>query len=98
MGGTLRPMGLIYKPIGILIGILGGIVGRKVFDLAWTKISDEEPPEATTQYASWRSILAAAALQGLIWRTAKIAVDRWGAIGWHYLTGNWPGEKVPDPD
>jgi Protein of unknown function (DUF4235) len=91
-------MGLIYKPIGVLIGILGGIVGRKAFDFAWTKISDQEPPEATTQYASWRSIMAAAALQGMIWRTAKIAVDRWGAIGWHYVTGNWPGEKVPEPD
>ena len=59
---------------------------------------DEEPPEPTTEEASWRRVLAAAAVQGLIFRVTKVTVDRYGAIGWRHLTGTWPGEKRPDPD
>ncbi len=43
-------------------------------------------------------MLAVAALQGVIFRTIRVAFDRYGAIGWRYLTGVWPGEKRPDPD
>jgi hypothetical protein len=91
-------MKLIYKPFGIVLGILAAIVGRKAFDFVWTKIDDQEPPEPTTEEASWRRVLAAAAVQGLIFRVTKVTVDRYGAIGWRHLTGTWPGEKRPDPD
>ena len=91
-------MGLIYKPFGIILGIIGGLVGRKLFDLAWTKIDDEEPPEATTQETSWAKVIGAAAVQGVIFRVTRVVVDRYGAIAWRYLTGAWPGEKRPDPD
>ena len=89
-------MGLIYKPFGIMLGILAGVAGRKAFEFVWTKIDDEEPPESTTEEVSWRRVLAVAALQGVIFRTVRVAVDRYGAIGWRYLTGVWPGEKRPD--
>jgi hypothetical protein len=91
-------MGLIYKPFGIVLGIIGGLLGKKVFDFVWTKIDDQDPPKATTAETSWRRVLAAAAVQGMIFRSVRTAVDRWGAIAWHYLTGVWPGEKRPDPD
>ena len=91
-------MKLIYKPFGILLGILAGMLGKKAFDFAWTKIDDEEPPEATTEEASWRRVIAAAAVQGVIFRVTRVAVDRYGAIGWRHLTGTWPGETRPDPD
>jgi hypothetical protein len=91
-------MGLLYKPFGILLGIVAGFAGRKLFDVAWAKISDEEPPEPTTEQATWRRVIAAAAVQGVIFRVTRVAVDRYGAIGWRYLTGTWPGEKRPEPD
>jgi hypothetical protein len=91
-------MGLIYKPFGIVLGIIGGLLGKKVFDFVWTKIDDQDPPKATTADTSWRRVLAAAAVQGMIFRSVRVTVDRWGAIAWHYLTGIWPGEKRPDPD
>ena len=34
----------------------------------------------------------------MIFKLTRVVVDRYGAIGWHYLTGSWPGEKRPDPD
>jgi hypothetical protein len=91
-------MKLIYRPIGLILGILAGLVGKRLFDFAWTKIDDEEPPEATTKEAPWGKILAAAALQGVIFKSTRVVVDRYGAQGWYYLTGSWPGEKRPDPD
>jgi xanthosine utilization system XapX-like protein len=91
-------MGLIYKPVGILVGILGGLLGKRLFDVAWSKIDDQEPPEATTEDTSWGRVIAAAAVQGVIFKVVRVAIDRWGAIGWRHLTGVWPGEKRPDPE
>ena len=91
-------MGLIYKPFGIILGIVAGLLGKKAFDFVWEKIDDQEPPEATTEEATWSRVLAAAAVQGVIFRVVRFAVDRWGAIGFRYLTGVWPGEKRPDPE
>ena len=91
-------MGLIYKPIGIVLGILAGIAGRQLFNFIWGKLDEEEPPEATTEETTWPKVLAAAAVQGVIFRVVRVAVDRYGAMGWRYLTGVWPGEKRPEPD
>ena len=85
-------MKLLYKPFGLILGIIGGLLGKQVFDYVWTKIDDEEPPEATTQQATWPKVLAAAAVEGIAFKTTRAAVDRYGAKGWYYLTGSWPGE------
>jgi hypothetical protein len=37
-------------------------------------------------------------VQGVIFKVTRVVVDRYGARGWSYLTGTWPGEKRPDPD
>ena len=91
-------MKAIYKPIGLILGILSGLVSKKIFDFVWTKIDDEDPPKGTTQHAPWVKVLAAAALQGMIFKSTRVVVDRYGAVGWNYLTGAWPGEKKPEPE
>jgi hypothetical protein len=91
-------VGLIYKPFGIILGILAGLLGKRLFNFAWTKIDDEDPPKGTTEQAPWVKIVGAAALQGVIFKVTRVVVDRFGARGFAYLTGIWPGEKRPDPD
>jgi len=91
-------MKLIYKPFGIILGILAALVGKRAFNFAWTKIDDEDPPKATTEEAAWPKLLVAAALQGVVFKLIRVVVDRYGARGFQYLTGVWPGEKRPDPD
>jgi len=89
---------VIYKPFGLLLGIAAALAGKRIFNFAWTKIDDEDPPKGTTQQAPWGKVIAAAALQGVIFKATRVVVDRYGAQGWYYLTGAWPGEKRPDPD
>jgi hypothetical protein len=91
-------MGLIYKPFGIVLGVIAALLGKRVFTFTWTKIDDQDPPKATTEQTTWGRLLAASAIQGVIFKVVRVVVDRYGAIGWRYLTGNWPGEKRPDPE
>lgn len=91
-------MKVIYKPIGIFLGIIAGMLGKRIFDFAWTKIDDQAPPKPTTEHAPWGKVIGAAAMQGVIFKVTRTVVDRYGAIGWTYLTGSWPGERRPDPD
>jgi hypothetical protein len=91
-------MTAIYKPIGLIVGILSGLASKRIFNFVWEQIDDEDPPKGTTQHAPWVKILSAAAIQGIIFKTVRVVVDRYGAVAWNYITGSWPGEKYPDPE
>jgi hypothetical protein len=91
-------MKLIYRPVGLILGILSGLLARRIFDWVWSKFDREDPPKATTQETTWAKVIAAAALEGLVFKSTRVVVDRYGAAGWNYLTGVWPGEKRPDPE
>jgi hypothetical protein len=88
-------MTAIYKPFGIIIGLLAGLVAKKISDVIWAQFDDEEAPKPTTEHANWPKILSAAALQGIVFKLTRAVVDRNAAQGFAYLTGNWPGEKYP---
>lgn len=89
-------MRLLYKPVGLLVGVAGGMLARRLFNAAWGVIDDAEPPKPTTQRASWARAIGAAALQGAIFRGTKAAVDRAGATSFAHVFGVWPGERDPD--
>ena len=92
-------MGAIYKPIGLILGILSGLVAQADLRLRVDEDRRRGPARrARREHAPWIKILAAAAVQGVIFRSTRVVVDRYGAVGWSYLTGTWPGEKRPDPD
>jgi Protein of unknown function (DUF4235) len=90
-------MTIIYKPIGLILGIIGGILGRQAFNQVWQRVDDEEPPEATTRDSSLQRVIFAVALQGMIFAVVKALVARGGARAWNHFLGVWPGEKRPDP-
>lgn len=89
-------MKLLYKPFGLLAGLAGGLVARRLFSAVWGAIDDEEPPKPTTEQASWPRVLGAAVLQGATFSVTKAIVDRVGAKGFAHLFGIWPGERRPD--
>lgn len=91
-------MKLLYKPFGIVLGLLAGFLSKKLFEKAWGLIDQEEPPNATTQQTTWPKVLGAAAVEGVTFKVTRAAVDRAGAKGFASMTGTWPGEKTPDPE
>ena len=88
---------IIYRPFGIILGILAGLLSKRVFNFIWSKFDDEEAPKPTQDETTWTKVLAAAAVQGVVFQTVRAAVNRGGAEGFQYLTGVWPGKKRPDP-
>jgi hypothetical protein len=85
-------MKLLYKPFGIVAGIIAGLLSKKLFEAIWGVIDKEEPPKPTTQEADWPKVIAAAAVQGVTFKVTRAVVDRAGAKGWDHLFGVWPGE------
>jgi Protein of unknown function (DUF4235) len=87
---------IIYKPLGLLVSVLGGIVAGAIFKRIWRAVAnEEEAPKATAQDKTWREVITAAAAQGAFFGGVKAAIDRAGATGFQRLTGVWPGPK-PD--
>lgn len=85
-------MKLLYKPLSLLISVLGAILAGALFKRVWKVLSGEQDaPEATSTEYGTREVLTAAALQGAIFGCVKAAVDRAGAKGFHKLTGTHPG-------
>lgn len=85
---------LIYRPVGMLVGALGGMAATAIFGQVWKVVAgDKEAPSATMRNRTWREILLAAALQGAIFGLVKAAIDRGGAVGFRKVTGEWPGDE-----
>ena len=82
---------VVYRPVGLLLGIGAGTVAGLIFKEVWKIASgDDDAPNAVDEDRGWGEILAAAAIQGLIFSVVKAAVDRGGATGVKKLTGQWP--------
>jgi Protein of unknown function (DUF4235) len=89
---------LLYKPVGMLVSMLGGVLAGAIFKRVWKITAREDgTPNATDARRGWREVLLAAALQGAIFAVVKVAVDRGAAEGTRKLTGTWPGEEGPQP-
>jgi hypothetical protein len=84
---------LLYKPLGIVFGVIGGILAGKLFKKIWQWVAHEdEPPSATDKEQGWGHVLPAAALEGAVFAAVKAAVDRGGAEAFRKMTGVWPGD------
>jgi Protein of unknown function (DUF4235) len=91
-------MKLLFAPISIVAGLLAGFFAKKVFEQVWGLIDDEEPPESEHREASWGKVIAAAAIEGAIFRATKEAVDRGARTAFASATGSWPGDDRPEPE
>ena len=86
----------LFIPVSISGGLIGGMIGKRVFQHVWSWIDDEEPPRADHRDVPWLKILLAAAIQGAIFRVVKSAVDHGTRRAFYNATGAWPGEERPD--
>ena len=90
---------LLYKPVAIVAGIIGGLLSGLIFKQVW-KVAGRgtDPPAPLDSERGWGEILLAAGLQGTIYALVKTAVDR-GAAEWtRKQTGIWPVGTLQHPD
>ncbi len=80
---------IAYKPVGLAMGAVSGVLAGAVFKQVWKQLGHEE--DAPDEHRNWREVLSAAVLQGAIFAGVKAAVDRGGATATRRLTGTWPG-------
>jgi hypothetical protein len=84
---------LLYKPIGILVGALAGLVATQLFERIWALVSDSEPADPDDREAGWVEVLAAATISGAIFGAVRALIQRGGAKGFERATGIWPGDQ-----
>ena len=71
-----------FIPVSVGTGLLAGLLSKKIFDVIWGLVDDEEPPEPEHREVTWPKMLAALALQGAIFRVAKGIADHGLRIGY----------------
>jgi uncharacterized protein YidB (DUF937 family) len=84
---------LLYKPWGMLAGMMGGALAGMLVKRVWKFLSgDDVRPTATDRSRGWIEVVLAAAFEGAVYGAVKAFVDRGGAAGFEKATGTWPGE------
>jgi hypothetical protein len=81
---------ILYKPVGLLLALLGSLLAGAVFKRVWP---GDDAPDAKDARKGWGEVIAAATVQGAVFGGVKAAVDRAGATGFSKVTGSWPGPK-----
>jgi hypothetical protein len=84
---------LIYKPLGLVLGVVGGLIAGAIFKRAWRVVAnDTDSPNATDRDRGWGEVALAAAAEGAVFGGVKALVDRAGATAFERFTGAWPGD------
>jgi hypothetical protein len=89
---------LLFTPLSILGGLAAGAVGKKIFDLVWGLVDDEEAPEPKHRDLPLAKLVLALVVQGAIFRLVRGMADHGMRHGYARLTGAWPGEEEPDKE
>jgi hypothetical protein len=85
-------MKVAYTPFAIIVGLLAGILSKKVFEQVWAAIADEDPADPDDRDATWTEIVMSAAISGAVIKIVQALVRRAGAKVFERATGYWPGD------
>jgi hypothetical protein len=91
-------MKIVFTPISIVVGLIAGLIGKKIFDQVWGLIDDQEPPHPQHREFQWPKLIAALAIEGAIFRFVKGLADHGTRRSFARMTGTWPGEEAPEPE
>jgi Protein of unknown function (DUF4235) len=91
-------MKIAFTPLSIVLGLIAGLIGKKIFEQAWGLIDEEEPPDAKHREISYPKLVAALLFEGAIFRLVKGLTDHGARRAVARTTGTWPGEERPEPE
>ena len=91
-------MKVLFIPFSIVGGLLSGFLAKKLFEQAWGVVDDQEPPKPTHREVPLGKVVAAAALEGAIFKGTRAAIDHKSRAAFASATGTWPGQQRPDEE
>ena len=91
-------MSRVYLPVGIVLSLLAGQISKKLFDLIWGEVQDQEAPRPKHREISLPKLSLALLIEGALFRLVRGVVDHYARRGFAGLTGSWPGEERPEPE
>ncbi|MGE2833871.1 DUF4235 domain-containing protein [Mycobacterium sp. SMC-4] len=82
----------LYQPLSVATGVGGGLLAGAIFGQIWKRIgaNDPEPPDPKDLAQSTKTVMIAAAIQGLIVGIVRAMLQRAGAQGYQALTHELP--------
>ena len=88
---------LLYRPFGLLSGMLGGLIASLIFRQGWKHATpsgqgQDDPPKALSTRYPLKEILIVSVIQGALFALVKTLVDRGGARVFERFVGQWPGD------
>jgi len=92
---STKAANLLYKPFGLVGGIVAGAIASAVVNKIWAAVSpdDEGLPKARAAGERWTKVVAGAALQAAVFGAVKTGVDRAGARQFERWSGTYPASK-----
>ena len=87
---------VLFIPFSIGGSLVAGFLAKKLFEVLWGVVDEEEPPESEHRRTSWGKLIAAAALEGAIFKATRVAADHGSRHAFASVTGSWPGEEEPE--
>src|SRR3978361_449926 len=91
-------MKLVFTPISIVLGLLAGMLGQKIFEKLWGLVDDEEPPSPEHREFSWPKLIAALLVEGAIFRLVKGLTDHAALRRFAGAPGPGRAEQAPEPE
>lgn len=85
-------MTILFRPFGLIAGLIAGLAARKIFEMGWSSVSDEEPPSPDQNAITLGRLTLALLLEGAIFSLVRGLVDHGARVAFRRYTGAWPGE------
>lgn len=84
-------MKLLYKPFGIIAGVIGGMIATKLFQQIWMKLTGSKTTaNPKSPQSGWAEVATGAAVHGAVYGAVKAITDRSAAKAFASTTGTWP--------
>ena len=87
---------LIFIPVSVAGGLLAGLTGKKLFNVIWGVVDDEEPPKAEHRDVNILKLVVALLIEGALFALIKGLVDHGSRHAFARVTGDWPGNEAPE--
>jgi hypothetical protein len=89
---------VIFRPLSIAVGLLAGLIGKKLFQGVWRVVDKEEPPKPEERPVPIGMLALALAMEGALFRLTKGLAEHGSRHAFSQLTGSWPGEQPAETE